>query len=365
MRAAFLGLALLLALQGAGGAVWAAPPTLASARKGLASGEPAKRQAAAAWLARTGGAQAVSLLRPALRDPDRTVRELALTGVARHHPQPARILLAHLADETDPGLSAHALDLIGRTQDSAVAPDVAAHLSHAHRSVRCAALVSLGVLDRVAGRRAAMHVLGKPPSSDPGWRERGAALLVLAEVGARDDFFVIADTYREGGGPACWFARSCFARVLARLRPQDAIEQLTALAGDVDGRVGATAGKALADLGPPGHRVLASLLSHDAARVRIAAIAGVFQGNLRRAQARLRTLARLDPDHGVRWAATHTLWTFDDESADDFVLEATRAKEPVVRMAAYRLLEERLGVDHGTDLGAWRSALAARRAKMK
>lgn len=327
--------AVLLWVLVIGGTVAAeAPATLEQAAQALQSEALATRQEAIRWLATQGRA-----------------------GVSA--------LSAHLSRETDLELLRAMLGILANAQDPRAVPALRELVRHEDLSIRTTALTVVARLDRRAGRDLAMQVLRSPRDNDPAWKERSAALLVLAELGDREAFFLIAEAYREGGGAKRWLARACFAKLIGALRPSDAVRRLVPLLADEDARVAATAGKALYDVGPDGRAALTKLLSHEVPRVRIAALAGFHDALPQGVDARIRSMTRVDPDRGVRWAATQVLWRVEDPAADELVLEATRAQEHALRVTAFALLEQRLRADHGTNLTAWRKALADWRAGRK
>ena len=274
-------------------------------------------------------------------------------------------LAAHVAEEYDVDLLRVLIGVLANLADTRAIPALRTLVRHEDLSIRTTALAVVARLDRRAGRDLAMQVLRRPRDNDPSWKERSAALLVLAELGDREAFFLVAEAYREGGGPKRWLARACFARLIGALKPSDAAQRLRPMLGDEDARVSVTAAKALFDLGASGQAVLTELLSHEASRVRIAAIAGFHRDLPAAVRARFRQSIRLDASPAVRWAATQALWRVADPAADEVVLEATRSQEQALRVTAFHLLERRLGVDHGTDLAAWRKALAAWRTARK
>jgi HEAT repeat protein len=279
--------------------------------------DPNVRVAAAEALGRIGGPAAIAALRHALSRSERLLQLAALEGLGRAG--------AHLGVEElsplclQPTLRAAALEAMGRTGDAAAGPQLAAALIDGARSTREAAMRALAELHAALGDPlkvsidpAALQPLvaalleGAPPV-------KRAAATLLGLTGHPDAVRPLALALGEPELRA-WASAS-----LLRLGPL-AVEQLVALASDLEPRLRADTFQLLAQLAQPGKSPAARELLEEALGdedVEAAAAAAEALGTLGEKESLPRLVRALERERPVAGAAASALGTLGRRFYDE------------------------------------------------
>jgi cyclophilin family peptidyl-prolyl cis-trans isomerase len=258
-------------------AVWRLPRTpesVASVQRHLADVDPETRWRAAYALMRMAAPTSIPALLAALADPDPRVRAAAARGLrpvtadSAEQRVAARLALRTAVADSHPHVvinAARALAAFGVADDAAV---LAPLLRNADGNVAVAAAGALGDLD-VPTSAAPLEAMTR--SADSPLSARAAALAALARI-APARATAIA---QEWASSPEWLTRFYAARALGAAPWHRARPILTALARDVDPRVGAEAVGAVADTATTAYPLYIEALAARDVMVRAAGARGL------------------------------------------------------------------------------------------
>ncbi|MGD0091872.1 MAG: HEAT repeat domain-containing protein [Planctomycetota bacterium] len=310
----------------------------------------------------------LELLRTALDDQERAVRDTALRLLARTKDPSATGILLERLKKSDPPVQARLLDVLAERRDKAARTAVEELAEHStDENVRAAALRALGSVGSADSLKLLVEAAAKPKSP-----ASAAAQEALAElVDENADKLVLAGL---GAGPAQM--RVGMMRAAALRGCVEAVPALLAAVRDVDQTVALAACQALKQLGQSdNYPALVKLLAEvqtPAVRDELASVATVVGRRVGDPKERLAPIAALlqqggvagesgsglmrvlaaiggapalalvktwldSPDAPVRDAAVRTLALWPDASAMEVLLQtAEKSNEPVHRALALR-----------------------------
>lgn len=325
--------------------------TTARRVKLLRDDNPAVRRRAALLLAHAPPDEAIAALLVALSDPNAGVRTAAagaLEAMADERAVP--FLAAQLEVERGPSVVSALLLALGRSGKPYVARRVLPFLDHPSRDVRAAATTALGRIGD-AGQRDALWAALRFAPDDPSFMVRSAVLGAFVDLGWKEDVRQALTELDAAGARRHWESR---AAMLLAVGASGVTERAAWAREDIaseDPRVVAAAAAALARLGERDE--VFACLSHPSPIVRRAALGALEECGDPRALSKALALVREDPDVDVRFEAALVLDRAGHKDADIYLVDALRARDPVIWITALAALEKRYGRSFGRDPEAW------------
>jgi HEAT repeat protein len=309
------------------------------------------RRRAAQLLAYAPPDEAIAALLVALEDPNAGAREAvarALEALADERAVPQ--LAARLEAEKDPEVIVALLLATGRCGKPYVARRVLPFLEHPSRDVRAAAATALGRIGD-AGQRDALWAALRFAPDDPTFSVRSAVLGAFVNLGWKEDVRQALKELDEAGARRHWESRGRMLLAVGAAGIAERADWARADLASEDPRIVAAAADALARLGERDE--VFALLGHESPTVRRAALVALDECADPRALPKALALAREDPDVNVRFEAVLVLDHRDHPDADIYLVDALKARDPVLWITALAALERRHGRSFGRDPEAW------------
>jgi HEAT repeat protein len=319
---------------------------------------PGVRRRAAELLAHAPPDEAIAALLVSLEDPNASVRAAvarALEAMADERAVP--LLAARLGQEKGPEVLVPLLLAMGRCGKPYAARRVLPFLDHPSRDVRIAAATALGGIGDALQRDALWAALRYAPD-DPSFGVRSAILGAFVSLGWKEDVREALKELEAAGAPRHWEARG---RMLLAIGYAGLLERADWARAELlsdDPRIVAAAADALARLGARDE--VFALIGHASPTVRRAALVALDECGDARAVGKALALAREDPDVNVRFEAVLVLDHRGNPEADIFLVDALKARDPVLWITALAALERKHGRSFGRDPEAWAEFLKGR-----
>jgi HEAT repeat protein len=332
--------------------------TTARRVKLLRDENPAVRRRAAELLAYAPADEAIAGLLEALDDPDTGVRVAvasALEAMADERAVP--FLAQRLEQETVPRALVPALLAMGACGKPYVARRVLPFLEHPTREVRGAAATALGRIGD-AGQRDALWAALRYAPDDPTFSVRTAILGAFVDLGWKEDVRTALQELTAKGAKRHWEARGRMLLAIGAAGITEEKDWARQELGSDDPRIVAAAADALARLGERDE--VFRCLSHESPVVRRAALVALDEVGDPRAVPKALAFVREDPDVNVRFEAVLVLDHAGNPEADVYLVDALKARDPVIWITALGTLERRHGCSFGRDPEAWADFLKKR-----
>jgi HEAT repeat protein len=239
---------------------------------------------------------------------------------------------------------------LGRCGKSYVARRVLPYLDHPSRDVRAAAAKALGRIGDGGQRDALWSALRYAPD-DPTFTVRAALLGAFAELGWKDEVRKAIEELEAAGARRHWEALVALLHAVGEAGIAERAPWVRQEISSDDPRVVAAAAEALARLGERDE--VARCLRHASPVVRRAALVALAQGGDPKATEAALGLVREDPDVDVRFAAALVLDRAGHKDGDLYLVDALKARDPVIWITALSALEKRHRRSFGRDPEAW------------
>ncbi|HEX5135606.1 MAG TPA: HEAT repeat domain-containing protein [Planctomycetota bacterium] len=316
------------------------------------------RRHAAELLAYAPPDEAIAALLVALEDPIPYVRVAvarALEAMADERAVP--ILAARLEEERAPEVLVALLLAMGRCGKPYVARRVLPFLEHPARDVRAAAAVALGHIGD-AGQRDALWAALRFAPDDPTFGVRCSVLDAFVSLGWKEDVRQALTELDAAGARRHWEARGRMLLAIGAAGIAERADWARADLASEDPRIVAAAADALARLGATDE--VFRCLGHASPTVRRAALFALDECGDPRALEKALVLVREDPDVNVRFEAVLVLDHRDHPDADVYLVDALKARDPVIWITSLAALERRHDRSFGRNPEAWAEFLKAK-----